>query len=118
MTVVTGILAGNMIYGFAGRGHAVMTGGAGTQHFEVIYTNRRRPQGRGLAGVTKIGRLDMRGVLAGCPHAIVTTLAIASDIGVIKIRRQPAISCVTVVAGFLAGYVARRLALGNHAVVA
>ena len=63
-------------------------------------------------------RLNMRRIFAGGFHAVVTTGAVASDIQMIKVRRQPANGAVTVVAGVATRYMRRIFACGDNAVVA
>ena len=117
MAVVTGLLAGYVIGCLARRGDAIVTGGACTQHFKVVDLGSRRPQGRRVAGLAEIRRLNMSGILARGRHTVVAALAIASDIGVIKIGGQPAVCRMAIITGFRAGNVIRRFARSAHAIV-
>jgi len=118
MTIVAGILTLEMIWRLAGGDHAVVTAGAGTDDLEVIHAHQRHPERRPVAGVTGIRAADMLGMLTGGTHTIMTTHAIAGDTNVVEIRRDPGVGGMTVIASVLAPDVVRRLASGDHAVVA
>lgn len=83
----------------------------------MVDLGRWHPQARGVAGLTKIRRLDMSGILARGRHTVVAALAIASDIGMIKVRRQPAVCRMAIITGFRTGNMIRRFARSAHAVV-
>lgn len=59
----------------------------------------------------------MRWILAGRICAVMAAYAVAGDIDVVEIRRQPADGAVTIVAGIAAGNVCRVLANCDDAVV-
>ena len=70
-----------------------------------------------MAIFTNFRRLDMGRILAGRVGTIVAAGAIARDVHVIEIRRQPADSGVTVVAVVAADHVVLVLATGGHTVM-
>lgn len=117
MTVITSFLAGYVVCILARCGHAIVAGGATPQHFKVINLARRNPQGCGVASLADITALDMRDILTRSLDPIVTTLAIAHDTHVIKVRGQPGVARVAVAAGVLAGNVVGGLARGGHSIV-
>lgn len=71
-----------------------------------------------MAILADISRRDVRGVLAGRIHAIVTIDAIARDVQMIKISRYPGSRRVAIVAVVTAADVAYVLAGCRHPVVA
>jgi len=117
MAIVTVLLAGDVIGVLAGGLHSVMTGGAGTEHLEVINAGGRHPQGCAMATLANLGRLDMGGILAGGGHAIVTANTISADAGMIKSRRTPGDRTVADFARLRCHQMGDRLARGGHAVM-
>lgn len=71
-----------------------------------------------MAVLADVGRRDMRRVFAGRVGAIVAANAIARDVGVIKICREPGDRCMAIVAVVAACDVCRVLARSCIAVVA
>ena len=65
-----------------------------------------------MAVLADIAGLDMRRILANRLNAVVTAEAIAGDVDVVEIRREPAIACMTVVACIATRNVRRMFARG------
>ena len=105
MAVVTIITAGNVRLTLAQRDRIVVTGYAGTYDLRMIDAIRRRPEDVIVAVLADITGQDMVEGLAGRFRAIVTTDAIARDIGMIKIRRDPRVGGMAVVTVVAAGNV-------------
>jgi len=76
-----------------------------------------REQNAVVAVLTDFRCLDMRWILADCVGPVVAAEAIAGDIDVIEIGRNPAICGVAIVAGVAAGDMRRVFARGYRAVV-
>ena len=76
-----------------------------------------REQNAVMAVLADIGGRDMRRRFANRLGAVVAADAIAGNIDVIEIGRDPAIRCVAIVAGVPAGYVRWGLAHSYRAVV-
>ena len=71
-----------------------------------------------MAILADVGGLDMLTMLAGCGRTIVAAGAVAGHIGVIEVRRYPAVGGMAVGADIAAGNVIRCLARCRCAVVA
>ena len=71
-----------------------------------------------VAIFANVRRLNVRQVLANRVHAVMAINAIASDVQMIEICRQPAHGAVAVIAVVAAGYMRQVFAEGNDAVVA
>jgi len=89
MAVVAGITAGDVGWMFTGRGDAVMAGATGAYDLGVIDGKRRYKHIGAVAILADISRLYMCRRLAGGLCAVVAAHAIASDIDVIEVGRQP-----------------------------
>jgi len=89
MAVVAGIAAGDVGWMFTGRRDAIMAGAASAQYLGVIDGKGGRPDIRRVAVLANIGCLYMCRRLAGGLRAIVAAHAIASDIDVVEVGRQP-----------------------------
>ena len=89
MAVVAGVAAGDVGRVFAGRGDAIMAGATSAQYLGVIDGKGGRPDIRRVAVLANIGCLYMCRRLAGGLRAIVAAHAIASDIDVVEVGRQP-----------------------------
>ena len=87
---VSVILAGGYV--------AVMAGRARTQDLCVVYVGCRRPDRRGVTVLAHIRCQDVCRMFASRVSAVVTTDAVARDIDVIEIGRNPRVGCVAVVA--------------------
>ena len=96
---------------------AVMAGRTGTQHLRMVDYRYGRPGRRGVAVLTHICRRHVCRVFAGRVGAVVAADAVARDIHVIEIRRDPGDGCMAVVAVVAACDVRRVLARGGVAVV-
>jgi hypothetical protein len=117
MTVVTRVLAGDVV-GILARGNdAIVTTGAGTLHLKMIHPGYRHPEAGGMAGLTRCRTLNVAYILSCCGHTIVTGGAITHDTHVVKIRRDPGPGGVAVITGVAAGHVGGILARGNVPVV-
>ncbi len=118
MTIVTIIAAIHVRRVLAGGRNAVVTGAARTDDLRMIDDKCGSKYVSGMAVLTDIGRLDMRGVFADSFGAVVAIEAAASDVDVVEVRWQPANRRVAVVAVIVAGNVRRVLASCRDAVVA
>ena len=95
-----------------------MAGTASPDDLAVVDSHHRCENVRGVTILAHVSRLDMRRILAGRLRAVVAAHAVASDIDVIEVRRQPANAAVAVVAGVAAGDMGRILAGSLGTVVA
>ena len=102
----------------AGRDGAVVAGCARSKHLVVVHRRHRGPYVSAVAVLADIGRLHVRGVLARRIGAVVTAETVVRDIDMVKVRRRPRNSCMTVVAVVAAGDVRRMLAGCDYAVMA
>ena len=73
----------------AGRRHAVMARAAGAQYLRVVDSKYRRPHIARVAVLTDVAGLNVCGALARGFSTVVAAEAIAGDVDVIEIRRQP-----------------------------
>ena len=102
----------------AGRRVAIMAGEAGANDLRVIHHVGRRKRYVVVAILTNIGGIDVRWILARRIGAVMAADAVVSDIGVIKVGRDPPAGCMAVVAVIATGNVGRVLAFGNIAIMA
>ena len=86
MTIVAGVVAGNVIGRLAGCCGVVMTAEAGPQHCGMVNPDHRDPGAGAVAILAQRRGLDMAAVLARGRGAIVTVRAVAGYIAVIKGR--------------------------------
>ncbi len=87
-----------------------MAGSADAGYLRMIDRISGRPYHIVMAIFTDVCRIDMRGVLARCLHAVVATEAVVRYARMVKRRRQPRCSCMAVVAVIAALHVRRILA--------
>jgi len=118
MTVITSITTGNVCWMFARCDGAIVAGRADADDLGMVYRISRREKHAVMAVLADIAGLEMRRILANGIGAVVTAEAIASDIDVVEVCRDPAIGRVALVAGIPAAYMRRVLARGNRAIVA
>lgn len=97
--------------------HSVVTGRAGPQYLAVVNGENGREHIRRMAVFTYVGRLYVCRVLARSVRAVMAAEAVARNIHVIEIRRQPGNCAVTVIAVVAAGNMIRRLACGSDTIV-
>ena len=117
VAIVACVPAGDVGWVFSCCREPIMTGAAGTQDLRMVHGISRRPDIAVMTVLADIGRLYVTQVLTGSVNAIVTTRAVSDDVHVIKIRRPPGNSRMTVVTGITAGEVGRVFAGCNDAVV-
>ena len=117
VTIVTGVTTGNMRQVFAYRDDAIMAGAASPDNLRVVNRHYGCENIGRVAVLAHIGRLNVRHILARRVGAVVTANAIARDVDVIEVRRQPGDGTVTVIAIVAAGYVRRILASRRDAIV-
>ena len=110
MAVVAGIAAGDVGRVFTGRRDAIMAGATGAQYLGVIDGKRRYKHIGAVAILADIGRLYVCRGLAGGVGAVVAVDAVARDVDVIEVGRQPACCRMAVVAGIAARDMCRILA--------
>ena len=117
MAVVAGIAADDVRGRFARCDVAVMTGATCADDLRVIDGLLRHKGDDTMAIFTNGRRLDVCAVLARRVGAVVAARAVAHNINMIEIRRNPADCRVAIVAGFTTRNVCRRLAGRDIAVV-
>jgi len=98
MAIVASIAAVQVSGILTRRGDAVMTRAAGANDLGVIDCERGRENVGRMAVLANIAGLDVRKVFSGSFGAVVAADAIAADIHVVEIRRQPADGRVAVIA--------------------
>lgn len=118
MTVVAGIAARNMIGRLAGRRGSIVAGRACSQYLRMVHSVGRYPQDVVMAILTHVGRGDMRWRFAARIRPVVACYAVAEDICVIEISRDPGNRRVTVVAVVTTVDVSRMFPCCGCAVVA
>ncbi len=118
MTVVASIAAGDVRWVLANRSKAVVAGGARADDLCVINGHHRRKYIGGMAVFADIGCIYVPDILASRLGAIVAAYAVAHDIQVVEIRRNPAKRAVTVIAGITTGDMSLVLAGCSSPVVA
>ena len=118
MTVVACVAAGYVSQVFARRNDPIMTTAASADDLGVIDGHHRGKDIGGMAVFTDIRRSNMPAILANRFRTVVTTNAVAGNIQVIEIRRQPTHGAMTVIAGIAARDMCQVFAEGNDAVVA
>lgn len=118
VAVVAAVIASDVIGAFTCCDRPVVAREAGAGDLRMIDASRRSPDHGGVTGLAQGARRNMRGVLARCPCAIVTTCAVACDAVVAEARRHPATDRVAVFAGIVGENVAGILAGCLHTVVA
>ena len=102
----------------AHRRDAIVAAAAVAQNLRVVDLKDRRERHDGMAVFADVAGCYMRRRLADGIDRVVTTHAVSCDIGVIEVRRQPAIGRVAVIAGIGAEDMSGVLAGGRRAVVA
>jgi hypothetical protein len=80
VAIVTGIAAGNVCRVLADGNEAVMAGTATPEHLRMINCHHGRKYIGGVAVLADIRRLYVKGILADCLSAIVTTDAVTGDV--------------------------------------
>lgn len=118
MAVIAIITTGEMSGMLAGRSNAIVTGSATAEHLCVIHRVRWQPRHRVMAVFANIRRLNVCWILAGRIRSVVTAGTVATDVDVVEIGRNPARSCVTVVAIITTDNVVGIFAGSDNAVVA
>ena len=98
MTVVTIVTAVQVSWIFPGGRSAVMTRAAGANDLRVIYGKYGRENIGRMAVLTNIAGLNVGRVLSGGFGAVMAADAVAADVHMIEISRQPADGRVAVVA--------------------
>ena len=87
MTIIAGIVTGDVCRMFSGRCDAVMTGAAGANYLGMVDGKNGHEYIGAVAVLANVAGLHMPGVLAVRIHPIVAVDAITGDVYVIKIRR-------------------------------
>ena len=90
MTVVAIVAAGKVRWMLADCNNAIMARSASPQDLCVVDNKGRRPYIWIVAILTNIRRKNMCRTLARCFDTVVTAYAIAGDVQVIEICREPA----------------------------
>jgi len=118
MTHVALLLRYEMSGVLTGGGYTIVTRVTRSQHLRVVNGRDWYPAGRRMAVFADIRCADVRRVLAGRISAIVATKAIAGDVDVIEVGRNPGNRRVAVIAGVTAYDMCRVLAGRSGAVMA
>lgn len=118
MAVLAVVAAVDMRWVFAGRRHAIMTGTAGAEYLRVIDGKYRGPDVGRVAVLADVAGLYVCRSLARRLDAVVAARAVARDVDVVEVGRQPGDRRMAVVAIVAAGNVGRVLASGRDTVVA
>lgn len=118
VAVVAVIATGDVRWMLTACRHSVMTGSASADYLCVVDRVNGYPDVRGMAVFANIARLNMCLVLARGISAVMAAGTVASDIGVIEIRRQPASRGVAVVAVVATRNMILVLATRDDAIVA
>lgn len=122
MADITLFHGGDMCARFTRGKGTVVTAAAGTQYLAMIHLTRsqRRPSRRRLVmtGFTSIGGGDVRGGTATGNNTVVTCQAVADEIGMVDRDAQPGRRTMAYIAFFISGYMTRRFALRDTAVMA
>ena len=118
MAIIAGVAARNVGWVLACCDVAIVTGVASTDYLGMVDDEYWRPKIHTMAIFANVGCFNMRRVLAGRIGAIVATRAVAKNIDVVKIRRQPGHGRVAVVASVAAGEVCSVFSGGGNAVMA
>lgn len=98
MAVVAIFTACDMGRRLASGRHAIVAGTAGADDLHVIDGKRRCPDVRVMAVLTDVSGGNVRCVLARRFNAVVAADAVASDVDMVEVRRQPAGRRMAVVA--------------------
>ena len=117
MTVVAVGAAGDVVQVFSGCRDAVMTRAAGAQDLCVVHGKHGRKYIGRMTVFANVARLHMRRAFACRVSAVVAAKAVAGDVDVIEVRRQPANRRMTVVAVVAAGDVVQVFAGGREPVM-
>ena len=118
MTIIAGITARKMRRVFTGGCCAVVAGEAGADDLRVIHGVGRVPDDIVVAILADIGGVDMCQALAGGIGAVMTIDAVACDIGMIEVGRNPRRGRMAIVAGVAAGDVSCMLARCRRPIMA
>ena len=89
VTIVAVVAAGHMCWMFSSSHNAIVTGATSADHARMINSGWWYPGDNTMAILANIGRLNMRGILAGRIGTVVTIRAIAGDVDVVEVRRHP-----------------------------
>jgi len=117
VTIVTGVVAGDVSRVFAGCGNAIMTGAADADDLRVVNSKYGHKNIGAVAVFADVARLNMRRALSGSVHAVMAVDAAARDIDVIKVRRQPRDGRMAIIAVIAAGDMGLVFAGGRDAVM-
>ena len=117
MTVIAGIVTGDVCRVFAGCGDAVMAGTTDADDVCVVNGKHRYEHIGVVAVLADITCLNMLRILTGRIHAVVAIDAIARNVQVIEIRGQPGNGRMTIVASIATGNVRRVFAGRGNAVM-
>lgn len=99
-------------------GRAIVATCTASGHCIVINPADRRPRRDCVAGIASAGRRNVRGRLPGCAGPVMTAGAIAGNLAMIEIRRDPGVVRMAVAAFRRCRNVGRRFAGRGSSVVA
>ena len=103
VAVVAAVATGDVVRCLALCGRPVVTAGTGTQYIGMVHAHHRGPAAVPMTVLTKVRRLDVRGILAVRRTAIVATETAAGNTGMIEVGRCPGVRRVAVVTGIATG---------------
>jgi hypothetical protein len=118
VTIIAGIVAGNVSWVFTDSNVAVMTGAAVTNNLRMVDGQYRRENIRAVAVLADFAGLDVIYVFTDSFDPIVAVDATSDDTHMIEVCRQPSGARMAVIAGFAASDMCRILARGYNTVVA
>ena len=102
----------------AGRDNAVVASPAGSKYLCVIHSEGRRKYTCRMAVLANVRSLNMRWRFARCASAVVACRTAAHNVGVIKVRGNPAVCCMAIVTVIAACNVHCMFAACGNAVMA
>lgn len=115
---VTGVVADDMVRRLTSCYHAIMAAIAGANDIRMIDPYHRGPSRIAVTILADIVGLDVGAVLTGYRGTIVATRTVSRYIGVIEIRRNPALGCMAIATLIYTYDMIRGLTCRSNAVVA
>ena len=117
MALITLVISVEVSLILANRLNTIVAGRTGSKHLCMVNRHHRRKHIGRMTVFAHISGLHMCRILARCIRAVMTANAIADNVDVIEIRRQPANGAMAIIAVVAAGDMRRVLAFSNDAVM-